>query len=276
MKLSEIQLDTLMNKRNEIFIPLLKEYTKNNYDSIIRSKYPWAPFIPYSFAEYGNSKPSVFYIGIDTLGWGTKPEDLIMAYNSNDYSLLFSKNDNVVTPERILKKWSYSKGPFWEFLCKMQLFFKDQRLRSTSDLRSLSIEEQKSIYEIGYGNANLLELPKTLEKEEYWESIDKEDYWRMIEGVKSIFSPIKNILDSFKPDIIIVLGADISDEYLFKDLNYCHHKDFDEGKWRKLYSVENYDVKVIKTYHPNAFWRQRSNNDEMVEYLYESLKLFES
>lgn len=49
-----------MNKRNEIFIPLLKEYTKNNYDSIIRSKYPWAPFIPYSFAEYGNSKPSVF------------------------------------------------------------------------------------------------------------------------------------------------------------------------------------------------------------------------
>lgn len=97
----------------------------------------------------------------------------------------------------------------------------------------------------------------------------------MIEGVESIFSPIKNILDSFKPDIIIVLGADISDEYLFKDLNYCHHKDFDEEKWRKLYSVENYDVKVIKTYHPNAFWRQGSNNDEMVEYLYESLKLVE-
>ena len=98
----------------------------------------------------------------------------------------------------------------------------------------------------------------------------------MIEGVKSIFSPIKNILDSFKPDIIIVLGADTSDKYLFKDLNYCHNKDFDEGKWRKLYSVENYDVKVIKTYHPSAFRRQRSNDDEMVEYLYESLKLFES
>ena len=160
----QIQLDTLMNKRNEIFIPLLKEYTKNNYDSIIRSKYPWAPFIPYSFAEYGNSKPSVFYIGIDTYYWGTKPEDLIMAYNSNDYSRLFSKNDNVVTPERILKEWSSNKGSFWEFLCKMQLFFKDQRLRSTSDLRSLSIQEQKSIYEIGYGNANLLEQPKTLEK----------------------------------------------------------------------------------------------------------------
>lgn len=265
-----------MNKRNEIFIPLLKEFTKNNYGSIIRSKYPWAPFIPYAFPEYGKSKPSVFYIGIDTYYWGTIPEDLIKAYESNDYSFLFNKNDNVVTPERILKEWSYNKGPFWEFICKMQLYFKDQKLRSTSDLRHLSIEEQRSLYEIGYGNANLLELPTTLEKEEYWESIDQTKYWQMVDGIESIFSPIKNILDSFNPEIIIVLGADINDDYIFKDLTYCHHKDYDESKWRKLYTVENYNAKVIKTYHPRAFCCQGSNNDEMVEYLFNSINMIKS
>lgn len=264
-----------MNKRNEIFIPLLKEYTKANYDSILSSNYPWAPFIPYAFPKYGQSEHRVFYLGIDTYYWGTKPEDLVNACVSNDFSLWFTKNDNVVTPERILEEWRYKKGPFWEFICKMQLFLNDRLLRSTSDLRSLSMKEQELLREIGYGNANLLELPKTLEKEGSWDSIEKSKYWQMVESMRSIFSPIKNIIESYNPNIIFVLGADIRDEYLFKDLKYNHLKDLDEDKWRKLYTIEGYKVKIIKTYHPCGFCRQGSNNDEMVEYLYNSLQLID-
>ena len=263
-----------MNNRDQIFIPLLKEFTKLNLKAIKESNYPWAPFIPYAFSEYRYEHPRVFYIGIDTYYWGTTTEDLIMAYEVNDYSMLFHKNDNVVTPKRIFNEWYTNKGPFWEFICKMQLFLRDQKLRITSDLRNLSPLEERYISEIGYGNANLIELPKTLDKEGNWETIDENMYWQISESAKTIFSPIKNILDSYKPEIIFVLGGDIEDAYLFKGLNYKHLKNADEGKWRKLYYIQDYNVRIVKTYHPRAFCTQGSNNDEMVEYLYDSLKLF--
>ena len=56
-------------------------------------------------------------------------------------------------------------------------------------------------------------------------------------------------------------------------LTYHHKKKFDDDKWRKLYTVDGSRVKIIKTYHTNVFKYKGTNNDEMVEYVFESLKL---
>ena len=263
-----------MTQRDKIFIPLLDQFVSNNFDALINSGYPWAPFIPYEFFNYNLSPKKIFYVGIDTYYWSTTPSDLLNAYFSRNYSALFDKNDGTVTTSRVLLEWRKGKGPFWEFICKMQIYMLSRTLKTTDDLRYLSPQEAEFINELGYGNCNHIELPKTLESEGNWDGINENLYWKLSDSAKEIFSPIKNIIESFEPDVIFILGADENDDYIFKGLKYKHLDCFDEDKWRKLYTIKGNKVKIIKTYHPRAFCRQGSNNDEMVEYLYQSLNLF--
>lgn len=263
-----------MELRDKIFIQLLNKFTKGKIDILKASGYPWAPFIPYGFNEYFSQDPKIFYVGIDTYYWSTTISQLIESYNSQNYNLLFKTNDETVTANRLLGEWAYGKGPFWEFVCKMQIYLRTTVLKTTEDLRYLTDEEQKYLHQIGYGNCNMIEKPKALNEEGYWDEINKELYWQIASYAREIFSPIKNILDSYTPDIVFILGADEDDNYIFKDLNYKNLEQYNEKKWRKLYTVDGYKTKIIKTYHPRSFCRQGSNNNEMVEYLYESLKLF--
>lgn len=262
-----------MKSRDEIFIPLLNTFVSLNLKAIENSGYPWGLFVPYGFSQYYNGNPKIFYVGIDTYYWSNKSTDLLKAYNTQDYTHYLCVNDATVTAERLLGEWAYNKGPFWEFICKMQIYIRTGILKSTDELRSLTKHEENILHEIGYGNMNAIEIPRTLQKEGYWDSISQNDYWQMVNSAKSIFQPIKNILDSYNPDIIILLGSEESDEYLFDGLTYHHKKKFDDDKWRKLYTVDGSRVKIIKTYHTNVFKYKGTNNDEMVEYVFESLKL---
>lgn len=80
-----------MTKRDKIFIPLLNQFVSNNFDVLINSGYPWAPFIPYGFYNYNQSQKKIFYIRIDTLYWSTTPSDLLNAYFNQNYNALFGK-----------------------------------------------------------------------------------------------------------------------------------------------------------------------------------------
>lgn len=112
-----------MNQR-DIYIPLLAEYCKQNEEAILHSGYPYLPFMPVAFANYGKSNPKNFYVGIDTYYWNTSIEKLIDCYKTEHLSEILTINNNVVTPDRILKEWYSDKGRFWEFVCKLHLYIK--------------------------------------------------------------------------------------------------------------------------------------------------------
>lgn len=107
------------------------------------------------------------------------------------------KNDGTVTTSRILLEWRKSKDPFWEFICKMQIYMMSQTLKTTDELRYLSPKEAEFINELGYGNCNHIELSKTLESEGNWDGINEDLYWKLSNSAKEIFSPIKKYHGQF-------------------------------------------------------------------------------
>lgn len=265
-----------MNQKRDLIFTELLNYLVNKYkEEIERSGYPYAPFIPYAFPEYGKSNPKVFYIGIGTYYWGhTSPEVLLQCYENRDYTELFHKNDSTVTVERIMDEWGSKKGIYWDLISRMQLFLNSGQLKKSWELNELTEEERSIINGIGIGNCYPIEPVGTLKKEEEWENINEELYWKLRNAVQNIFCPVKNILQSYEPDVIFILGADNPDSLLFRGLQYEHLEGFDEKKWRKLYKVKDFDTKIIKTYNPRGFHFQGSNNDEMIPYLAKSLELF--
>jgi len=262
-------------KRDEIYTPLLKEFILANKEHLQTCGYPWAPFIPYAFPSYGVEGKKVFYIGIDTYYWNTTPEDLINGLILDNFEYLLLKNDSIVTSLRILLESEYSKGSFWQFVCKLQLYIQTGQLYSTDDLRKLSLKEVSYVDSIGYGNLNSLELPKTLCKEGSWDSIDDELYWEIKTNADSIFNPLKNILDVYNPDYVVILSAEIDEDKFFKGIKYTRLNKYDDDSFRSLYKVDGYNTKVIRTCHPRGFGGKSTNDSEMVPYIYESFLLFD-
>lgn len=262
------------SRRNLAYSPLLKQFVTDNKEILIQSGYPWAPFIPYAFPSYGFSGKKVFYIGIDTYYWGTYPVDLFNGQILDNFEYLLRKNDDVVTTRRILLDWAYDKGTFWKFICKLQLYIQTGRLYSTEDLRKLSLDEICHIDSMGYGNLNSIELNNTLSDEGYWVNMNHEAYWAMKQASASL-DELKPILDAYNPDYVIVLSSNIDESKFFNGLKYIHLEQHDEDCFRVLYNIEDYNTKIIQTCHPRRFSFKSTNDDEMVPYIADSLKLFD-
>ncbi len=263
-------------EQSKIYIPLLEEYCQQNKDAIINSGYPYIPFIPIAFKNYELSNPKIFYVGIDTYYWDTSIEKLIECYITNSLSDILTINNNVVSPKRILGDWHSNKGLFWEFVCKLHLYVRTARLLNNDGLRHLSSDEVEMIGEIGYGNMNSIELQSTLgpKKEDIWDSIDKNQYWQLKHFSEKTIDPIINLIQAYHPDYIIILGWGDHVNHVFKGLNYEAKNDFYEDNYRALYTLSNLKTKIIWTCHPSRFRFLGTNQDEMIPYIGDSLKLF--
>lgn len=262
--------------QSKIYIPLLKHYCENNLEAISQSNYPWCPFIPVSFEEYEKSHPKIFYVGIDTYYWGVTGEELIAAFKNNEFTQLLEKNNNIVTPQRILEEWRDDKGQFWSFICKLHLYIRTGKIFTEQDLRNLSSEETSIIKELGWGNMNSIELKHTLEKEEYWTSINHSYYWRLKSSAERIIDPLKNLIDAFNPDIIFILGWGGNTGHVFRGLQFHELKNEYEKDKRALYKIDNYKTKIIWTSHPRRFGFISTNQSEMIPYLANSIKDFDN
>lgn len=267
--------DNYREQRSEIYTPLLKWFAKNNGEQLLNSGYPWAPFIPYAFSSYGTESPKIFYIGIDTRGWDTRPQDILNCQKVDNFEYLFRKNDNTVTSRRILIDWANDRNGFWKFVSKLHLFIRTGKLYSNQELRELSLEEFKIIDEIGYGNLNSMELPETLQCEKKWENIDQDLYDKLKTITDKLFDPLKNILDVYSPDYIFILTSNFDEEKSFARLKYKKLEAFNEGSLRTLYNIKGHNTKIIRSSHPRRFSFLSTNPDKMAKYLAESIKLFD-
>ena len=262
-------------KQREIFLPLLKRYCEDNMDAIQSSNYPWCPFIPVAFNDYDTCSPKIFYIGIDTYYWGVTNLELIKAYRTDTLDTILNKNNEVVTPERILCEWKENKGQFWSFVCKLHLYNRTGKLFSNYDLRNLNQKECSYISEIGWGNMNSIELKRTLEKEDYWRSINKGDYWKLKASSGILIDPIKNIIDAYSPDYIYILGWGDSTDHIFRGLQFTELNEHYKENYRALYQIKDCATKVVWTSHPRRFGFLYTNQEKMIPYLVNSLNLFQ-
>lgn len=257
--------------QKDIYLPILEEFCKKNEEALKTSGYPWCPFIPVTYENYQEG-PKIFYMGIDTYYWGVSSQELLDAFLKNSLDSILEKNNKVVTPERVLEDWKNDKGLFWSFICKLHIFIRTGRLCSNEDLRHLSFTEQQLIEELGYGNMNSIELKKTLEKEDYWNSINAEKYWELKESSETLIDPLTNLIKAYMPDYIFILGWGGNEAHVFKGMKYTAKENFYYENYRAVYEFKDFPTKVIWSSHPSRFSFLGTNQEDMVEYLADTYK----
>lgn len=260
--------------QSEIYLPLLEEFCRQNEEEILSSGYPYLPFIPIAFSNYDISNPKIFYVGIDTYHWIRATQELLKYYHAHTLSVILELKEREVTPKRILQDWYSDKGRFWEFVCKLHLYIRTGKVLNNDNLRNLSSAEVEMIKEIGWGNMNSVELEKTLRKEGEWDAIDPSKYYRLKRSSENLLDPIMNLIQAFEPNYIILLGWGENEEHVFKGLNYEVKDEFYEQDFRALYQLKDYRTKIIWTCHPCRFRFLSTNQEEMIPYVGDSLKLF--
>jgi hypothetical protein len=271
-------------QREQVYAPLLKQFILENSQNLEESRYWYGPFIPYAFPSYGIDGEKYFYIGLDTFYWDTTPDDLRKCLAIDDFDYFLRKNDDTVTTSRILIEWYKGKGAFWQFVCKLHLFLRTGVIKSTEDLRHLSLDEVAMIDEIGYGNYNAIETYKTLEKEEFWKEISGEEYQAVKNAYESLRSSaaktldkLRNLLNSYEPDYAVILTSEVDEESYFEGLEYSVYQDieaFDGRLTIRLYTIKGRSTKVIRLCHPSRFKFLSTNDEEMVEYTANAMKEF--
>ncbi|MBD5257491.1 MAG: hypothetical protein HDS52_02220 [Barnesiella sp.] len=264
-----------MTKQEEIYSPLLKLFCDQNGVDLLQSGYPYLPFLPVAFERYERAQVKMFYVGIDTYYWITGQLYALMeSAHMNNFHNIINLNNQCVTPYRILEDWYNDKGRFWEFVVKLHLYIRTEKILNNESLRNLSVEETNFVKEIGWGNMNSIELSKTLKKEGIWDSLEKNHYNSLKQSSELILDPLINLINAYNPDYLIILGWGGPESHVFKDLDYQALDEFYEESFRALYLLNNYKTKIVWTSHPSRFRYMSTNQDEMIPYIGDSLKLF--
>jgi hypothetical protein len=128
-------------------------------------------------------------------------------------------------------------------------------------------DERRSLYEIGYGNMNSMELQESLDNE----GVDYDP--KIYAKVKELSAPldrIKHVLDAYSPDFIFIFNWVEADE-IFEGLNVTwHEKHYIDDKLA-VYTIEDYDTKIIWSSHPRRFSYLGENTESMVRLLGDKL-----
>jgi hypothetical protein len=245
-----------ITKRNQIYKPVLQEFGSRiiafSEDMDISG-----PFVPQVLNEYQNSHPKYFYCGQDTYGWVPYAK-FINAVKSNQLDVYLEDNDRWFSVENIKEYSGNREGSFWTLVIRLHLFLRTQRLYTLSEISSA---EEEILQEIGWGNMNSIEVPKTLQKYGRWESIDQDTYWKIKTASRPLDS-IKLLLDSFGPDIIFIFNWNCEKKSdVFRDLNASEDLSKSVPGLLAIYSLSGYHTRVVWCPHPNNL-RFKSQNIE--------------
>lgn len=243
-----------MEKNKNIFASLLEVYLRET--TTINSGYPYGPFIPHVFEQYGQAPLKVFYCGRDTYYWLTEnllSKDTILSY--------LSRNASVITPETMTDNNNLSN--FWTFVSQLHLYLRTGKI--ADNLTQLTPEQIQTIREVGYGNLHSIELKQSLINEGTWEDINPSEYNSLVQQSKSL-DKLKYILDAYEPDIVFIFSWENYMEF-FNGLEYENVASWYEEDLRSVFTIKGYRTKVIWTSHPHRFPFLKKDAKAMIKYL---------
>lgn len=245
------------------FRPLLEDFCRNVASiGVDPDNIPYGVFVPYVFnTSYYKADKKIFYMGRDTYGW-IPFNDMMRLYDC-DQIWKYLNNTTCQVDDEIALTWKNSAGAFWPFVLKLHIYIRTGKY--VEDLADLdeSSDERLSLYEIGYGNMNSMELQESLVNE----GIDFEP--QTYAKVKKLSEPldrIKHILDAYSPDFIFIFNW-VEAEELFEGVNVTWQKEHYIDDKLAVYTIEGYNTKIIWSTHPRRFSFIGENNESMVKLL---------
>lgn len=247
--------------QEKVYIPLLREFKNNTQDLyknlwISRGEDLSGVFIPHVFDDYYNAKTKVFFIGQDTYGW----TGLEQTYSLSEEKYLAENNKWPDSIDTILE-WT-NPYTFWNFAARVQLALNGYR---PSDLSNLSTSQRTVINQIGWGNLYSLEIPETVAKygEDFNASFDHGKYSELLKATQKI-SKLKNVIDAFKPDYVVILAWKYVEDWLFEGLNVRHLQDESIPELLSVYEIAGVGTKIFWTYHPQALCRKSQDLEALI------------
>lgn len=258
-----------MTKQEQIYIPLINEFKENTKDlyehNLWKNKHKDLSglFIPHVFENYNNATNKIFYIGQDTYNW----IDLKETYSLTAEQYLEKNNNWPKTIKVALNNTDsyYRPYSFWNFVSKLQLAFNNEKYDSLLDLSST---KETVLNQLGWGNIFSLEKLCTIEKygNVFASTFDKDIYKKLLNASKKI-SRIKNIMDAFNPNYIIILAWQEVEKWLFGELEYEFNRNESIEELLSVYNIKNSSTKILWTYHPRALCWKKQKPDELIKIL---------
>ena len=252
----------------DIYAPLIEKFYKEAAP-YYGCGYPYGPFIPYTMPRYPQAGKKIVYIGRDTYYWAGR-EALMKSMRDGKPEDYLTVNSKVLKPEDIVNGYNNNSGSFWNFVAKLHLLIRTGHYYD--DIRQTGADELRLIEEIGYGNLNSIELPKTLENEGTLNEITSMEDYGKLRNAGQVFEKIKTILEAYHPDLIVILNWEERDD-IFDGLHVHWQKDYYIDARRAVYTIDGYATRIIWTSHPRRFSFLKTNPQEMAGLLYDTVKL---
>jgi len=249
-----------MKQYEEIYLELLKEFlndVKDYKDKVDMS----GLFLPHTLSKYSSAKTKYFYCGQDTYEW-TNFSKMIKYYENNDITGYLDENNSWPSVDEIIEYSNNKEGNFWTLIIRLHIYLHRKKI---INVNTITERDKVLLEEIGWGNINSIEIPKTLQNRELWESLDKDCYWDIKEKSRA-FDSIKHIMDLYNPDYIFIFNwAESKEEDVFKGLRPNWNKDeYIEGII-STYCFDDYKTKLIWCLHPNSLRYKSMNINELIE-----------
>lgn len=247
--------------QEKIYVPLIQDFKKQTLDLykniwINKTSDLSGLFIPHVFDDYYCAKTKVFYIGQDTYEW----LDLEKTYNLSEKDYL-AENNKWPASIDITLEWT-NPYTFWHFVNRIQLAFNGEKYDT---LKRLSSSQRKVLNQLGWGNIYSLEILKTIGKygDLFNKSFDHSIYADLLKRTLNI-SKLKNVIDAFHPNYIIILGWQYVEDWYLEGLGAQFIAEKSIDNLLSVYELNN-GTNVLWTYHPQALCRKGQNLDELIK-----------
>ena len=193
---------------------------------------------------------------------------MIEYYENNNIDEYVKENNNWLSTNRIIE-YSNNKSNFWTLIIRLHIYLHTKRLINVNEI---SEEEINLLEEIGWGNINSIEIPKTLMNEGRWDDLDK-NFYQDIKEKSRIFDSLKFIFDIYNPDYLFIFNWDDNkEEDVFNELTPIWNKEEYTHGIISTYTFENYKTKLIWCPHPNNLRYKSMNINELIEIIGKVIK----
>lgn len=245
----------------QTFEPLIRQFCEATKPIDMNENFS-SLFLPHTMPNYETAARKIFYFGRDTFGW-TPTSKLMQSHENNSHTNYLEETSQWIKEFGFLDYNNNQSSSFWTLAMRLHLRLKGftRNLKISKDLPKEYLEH---INDFGWGNTNAIEIQKSLENQEVWQSLDKEKYWAVKEKSKPL-DKVVHTIQAYKPDLVFIFNWDCDKTLFLEGLNYTEKKyDFVKNHFQTYYLPDT-DTTIVWTLHPTAARWQGYGTDEMID-----------
>lgn len=250
-----------MNLEESTFIPLLQDLC-NEITTFGNTKGIPSTFLPHTMNGYSQAERKIFYFGQDTNGWGDINE-LLEKHKNNGLESYINDTKEWLNDLGFLEYNNNKSYGFWTLITQLHLRLKGVK-EQVSASSFLEPEYKRLLNDFGWGNTNCIEIQKSLENRDVWNSLDKDVYSKVKQKSISIDKLIHTI-KAFRPDLVFIFNWGCNEKLFLEGLEYEETKHTLLNGKLYTYFLPKTNTKVIWTTHPRSLSFEGSNITSLID-----------